>query len=159
MPVHKKVVENWKFNCVGDETNSKNEVTLIFCKTCREFAKLEDVKRCKKGIAKVVSESFVKGTSVVKKNNFTDHIKRSKTHATAVIRLSEKEKQTVDTNTTPSGAPKQTTLMPFVQRLNAMQRTQLTKKMQIAHFTAVNAKSFSFHGKLTQFCKESLKVS
>lgn len=170
MPVQKKVVVNWKFDCLGYETNAGNEVTLIFCKVCREFSKLENVTSRKKGCAKIASEKFVKGTSVIKKCNFHDHIIRSKTHAAAVLRLSDRDEDKNEDNevsasssssslTTPSGAPRQTTLMPFVQRLNALQRNQLVKKMQIAHFTTVNAKSFSFYGELSKFCKETLKVS
>ena len=59
MPVQKKVVENWKFSCLGYETSANNKVTLIYCKTCREYSKLVDVKNNKKGIAKS-SETFVK---------------------------------------------------------------------------------------------------
>lgn len=83
----------------------------------------------------------------------------------AVIRLSEQQAQkendcsSSSSSLTPTEVPKQTTLMSFVQRLNALQKTQLTRKMQLAHFTAVNAKSFSFYEKLSQFCKDTLKVS
>ena len=93
MPVKKKVVSKWNFDCLGYNTNSENEVTEIFCKVCREYSELQDVKNSKKGVAKVCSETFVKGTSVVKKNNFSDHINRSHTHAAAVARISEKRKE------------------------------------------------------------------
>ena len=66
---------------------------FLFCKTCRGFSKLRDVKNNKKGVARIGTETFVKGTSVIRKNNFTDHVQRSKTHVSAVIRLSEKEAQ------------------------------------------------------------------
>lgn len=92
MPVKKKVVLNWNFDCLGFNVNSDNEVTEIFCKICREYSELQDVKNTKKGVAKTCSETFVKGSSVIKKNNFSDHIKRSNTHAAAVARISEKRK-------------------------------------------------------------------
>lgn len=165
MPLQKKIVENWKFSCLGFETNAKDEVTLIFCKVCREFSKIEDIKCRKKGVAKVSTETFVKGTSVIKKNNFHDHILKSQTHATAVLRVSEKGKENNESSssnvasTVASGAPKQTTLMPYIQRINSQQRKQLISKMQIAHFTVSNAKSFSFYEKISKFCADTLNVS
>ena len=40
-----------------------------------------------KGVAKIATETFVKGKKVVKKNNFKDHLTKSSTHAIAVLRL------------------------------------------------------------------------
>ena len=175
MPVQRKVVENWNFDCLGYEANSNGEVTLIFCKICREFSKLEDVKRRKSGVAKLASEKFVAGTSIIKKNNFKDHVLISKTHATAVLRIAEKEKQktiskNVETGVSSQGSSsessaattstlKQRTIVPFIQELNKQQRQQLVKKMQIAHFTVSNAKLFSFYGELSKFCSNTLNVS
>lgn len=181
MPLSKKTVKKWNFDCLGFETNQDDEVTMIFCKVCREFSKLPNVRNDKKGFAKIGSETFIKGTPVVKKNNFKDHVLKSQTHASAVLRISEKEKMkqtpapsssssTTDLDTpnpnaasqsssTPTGAPKQTTLLPFIQRLNNQQHQQLVKKMQIAHFTITEAKSYAFYGKLAKFSKEILQVN
>ena len=89
--VSRKVVLGWNFNCLGYETNEENEVTQIYCKICREYSNLRDVKMNKKGIAKLCAENFVKGTDVVKKNNFSDHVKKSVTHAAAVTRIAEEK--------------------------------------------------------------------
>ena len=171
--VSRKVVLVWNFNCLGYETNEENVVTQIYCKICREYSNLRDVKMNKKGIAKLCAENFVKGTDVVKKNNFSDHVKKSVTHAAAVTRIAEeraKEKKaqeeegessevvTVTTTAAASGVPRQATMTPFIQRLNKAQHSQLVKKMQIAHFTAANAKSFSFYADMSKFCKETLQV-
>ena len=176
MPV-KKVIEKWGFKCLGFETKENgDEVMLIWCKLCREFSEITDVPHKKKGVAKIATETYVKGTKVIKKNNFTDHILHSKTHASAVIRISERNAQrekernqssacstseslSSSSMTVPSGAPRQTTLMPYVQRLNAAERSQLTRKMQLAHFTVINSKSFNFYSTLSNFCQNTLKVS
>ena len=160
----KKTVDGWGFDCIGYESDVNHEVTLIWCKICREYSQLTTVSHAKKGVAKVASETFVKGTKVVKKNNFADHVKKSVTHAAAVVRLAEKRKQstiqnvdlTTDSNTGPS--QRQQSLMPFIQKLNVQQKTQLLKKMQLAHFTAINAKSFSFYETLSKFLKNTMKV-
>ena len=81
-----------------------------------------------------MSDVFIKGTSTIKKNNFNDHVKRSQTRATAVLRVTEARKASSEpsasSNSTsvPSGAPKQTTLYPYMQKLNARQKLQLTQK-------------------------------
>ena len=33
----KKTVEKWEFKALGYKCNEEGEVTLIFCKTCREY--------------------------------------------------------------------------------------------------------------------------
>ena len=90
----------------------------------------------------------------------------SKTHASAVIRLAEKKRleknPPIDlessSTSTSTGAPKQTTLMPMIRKLNAVNRKQLTRKFQLVHFNAVNCKSFRFYGKMAGFCHDTLKV-
>ena len=62
-------------------------------------------------------------------------------------------------NASATGASHQETLMPYITKLNQQQREQLTKKMQLAHFTAIiNAKSFCFYATLAKFCKDALEV-
>lgn len=163
----KKTVKDWGFACLGYECNG-DEVKQIWCKLCREYSELATVSHAKKGVAKIASETFVKGTTVIKKNNFAEHCKKSQTHASAIARLSEKRRQSQttspsSTSSSPSSscssAPRQATLAPYIQRLNTNQKLQLTRKMQLAHFTAINAKSYSFYETMSRFCKETLKVS
>ena len=86
----KKTVDNWGFLCLGYNIGDNGEVTLIWCKTCREFFHYENKNAVHvKGIAAIGSETFIKGTATVKNNNFADHVKKSQTHATAVLRLAE----------------------------------------------------------------------
>jgi len=44
------------------------------------------------------------------------------------------------------------TMLPLIQCLNQRQKSQL------AHFTAINTKSFSFYGKMAQFCQNTYQV-
>ena len=81
-----------------------------------------------KGVVTSMSDVFIKGTSTIKKNNFNDHVKRSQTYATAVLRVTEARKASREPSSSfnnstsvPSGAPKQTTLYPYMQKLNARQ--------------------------------------
>ena len=162
------VVKKWGFECLGCECEG-GEVKKIWCKLCKEYSELANVSQSKKGVAKVASETFVKGTSVIKKNNFAEHVKKSITHANAIARLCDRRKQNekeqlqdknalTSRNASATGASRQETLMPYITKLNQQQREQLTKKMQIAHFTAINAKSFCFYATLAKFCKDALEV-
>jgi hypothetical protein len=82
----KKTVDNWGFSCLGYDIGNNAEVTLIWCKTCREFFNSESKNVAQaKGVAAIGSEVFIKGTATIKKNNFADHVKKSQTHATAVL--------------------------------------------------------------------------
>ena len=163
----KKIIDAWGFSCLGYEVDADNNVTKIWCKTCREFYEGKDSSAHKKGIAKLGSETYVKGTKTIKKNNFTDHVKSSVVHKTAVLRLAKQANvnslgvtdPNPDKQAGPTRAPKQTTLLPRIQKLNAIQRMQLTRKMQIAHYTAVNAKSSCFYESLVKFSKETLSVN
>ena len=69
------------------------EVKKIWCKICKEYSELANVSQSKKGVAKVASETFVKGTSVINKNNFAEDVKKSINHANAVARLCDCRKQ------------------------------------------------------------------
>ena len=78
----------------------------------------------KKGVAKAADDTYVKGTKVVKKSNFRDHLTKSFPHATAVWRLSDdiaksndssQDKQKENTLASTTGLPKQTIITPFVQ--------------------------------------------
>ena len=166
----KKTVEKWGFKHLGYECDG-DEVKKMWCNLCREYSEMTDISNAKKGVAKLASEVFIKGTNVIKKNNYSDHMKKSKVHNDAMTRLSEKRKaesskkpsedttkEVEEASLSCSSAPRQATLTPYIQRINANQRSQLTRKMQLAHFTAINAKSFSFYEKMGKFCKDTLKV-
>ena len=51
----------------------------------------------------------------------------------------------------PSGAPKQSTLLPYLQKISARQRRQLTNKFQLAHFLIGKNKSFKFYQDMVSF--------
>ena len=139
---------------------------------CREFYQNISASGDKKGVAKKSADIFVNGTNIIKKNNVSDHFKKSLTHQTAVLRIGERRRQQEQTPSSssstpsassstpsgPSGAPRQTTLLPHIQRLNQMQKIHLTKKFQTAHHIAVQAKSFSYYEDLIKFNKDVMEV-
>ena len=83
----KKVVQSWGFDCLDFECD-RDEVKKIWCKLCKEYSELVEVAHERKGVEKFLSEMFVKRTSVIKRNNFSDHCKKSITHASAMAYLS-----------------------------------------------------------------------
>ena len=101
---------------------------------CRSFSDKKQIcDAATKGVAKIAAETFVKGTKVVKKNNFKDHLTKSSTHATAVLRLTDDLSRTEtgkEASTSSSGAPWQATLT----HLTARHKTLLTHKSQLARF-------------------------
>ena len=112
----------------------------MWCKTCRSFSD-KQASGGTKGVAKVAAETYVKGTSVVKKNNFRDHLTKSSTHATAVLRLSDdlaksnassssQSKEKEPATSSASAIPKQATITPFVQRLTSRHKAQLINMFQ-----------------------------
>ena len=113
------------------------------------YSEIKNVAQAK-GVAAIGSEVFIKGTATIKKKNFADHVK-SQTHATAVLRLAEADKISTpasgssSTSAIPSGAPKQRTLLPYLQKISVRQRRQLTNKFQLAHFLIGKNKSFKFY--------------
>ena len=158
--VNKQTVVKWGFKDLGYELNDENKVTVIFYKTCREFC--QDGLGCinNRGQAQKQSNLFVDGTSVVKNVNFQKHLSDSRLHQTAVLRLreqlhSEVEIGDVESPTTAASSSdgSQTTLIPFIQKMNANQKKQLCKKFQLAHFVAANGRSFKTYEALANFEK------
>ena len=91
MPVRKRTVEGWNFSpgVFGYERNSDCDVVKGVCKVC-----LEAYSNSRPGTSANFNEAqkdiFVIGTETVKKNDFTKHIKESKTHAAAVTNVAAK---------------------------------------------------------------------
>ena len=81
---NRKTVESWSFNNLGYESNEFGEVTVIFCKTCRKYYSTNTISSLLSTLIKLKVDKFVTGTNVVKKSNFSDHIKKSIAHFKAV---------------------------------------------------------------------------
>ena len=75
---------------MGYECNEEGEVNFVFCKTCREFysdQRKHVVVRSSTFIKDQV-DKYVTGTSVMKKNNFSESLKKSTAHLNAAKGLS-----------------------------------------------------------------------
>ena len=62
-------------------------------------------------------------------------------------------KQTVEKESSNSGAPHQILLKPMIQTLTSHQWTQLGKKFQLAHFICAKVKSFKLYAEFANFEK------
>ncbi|XP_071958585.1 uncharacterized protein [Antedon mediterranea] len=156
----KKVVLKWGFDCLGYDVDEDDIVTKIWCKTCREFCEIcEETPSMRARTGAVKPDCFARGTSTIKKNNFQDHVKKSRAHEISVLRLTElnKMKETpmeTSRSAESSGASKPNTLMPYLQGMSLKQHNQLQKKFQLAHFLVGNAKSFKFYADMAEFEKK-----
>ena len=76
---------------MGYKFNKEREVTFVFCKTCREF--YSDQRKHEvvgsSAFIKDQVDKYVIGTSVLKKNTFSGHLKKSTAHLNAVKSLSQ----------------------------------------------------------------------
>lgn len=170
----KTTVDSWGIPCVGYECDSTGNVTLLWCKICREFylSQGENALNLKRipslqGVAEDGAETFLRGTKTIQKCNLKAHVTKSLMHKTAVLRLAEARKRSVlpsasssstSSSTVPSGVPRQATLLTHFQKLNAQHRNQLTKKFQLAHFLAAQGRPFKLYEDFAKFEKDIHKV-
>ena len=95
--VRLKTVRGWNFKCLGYEVDDDVIVTEIYCKTCRTFFMGEDGDirhnnlTASSGSAKEMNDKYIKGTNVIKKVNFANHIAKNKDHEKAVRLLKERD--------------------------------------------------------------------
>ena len=146
-------VRKWDFDCLGYKLNEEGCVSKIYCKTCREYYLDEEKQSSTKstGSVKVLVDTYVKGTSVIKKNNFIDHITKNKDHQTTLVRLKEKKLLAQCDKSTESVCAGQSTILQHVRNLNRRQHSQLQRKFQLAHYTASTARSFQSYGQFAEF--------
>ena len=64
---NRKTVESWGFNNLGYECNEYGEVTVIFCRTCREYYSTNAISSSSSTLIKSQVDKFVSGTNIVKK--------------------------------------------------------------------------------------------
>lgn len=170
----KKTVDAWGISCADYECDSEGNVTLLWCKICREFYESQGENPKKnpglQGVAGDGADTFIRGTKTIKKKNLKEHVAKSQIHKTAVLRLAEKRKrdesQLAEPSTssstsgpsTTTGVPRQATLFNHVQNLNARHRVQLTKKFQLAHFLTANGRPFKLYKDFAKFENDVHKV-
>ena len=111
-----------------------------YCKSCREFYRGTSGLLASKGSSKIQCGLFVDRATVVKKVNFQKHVSESVMHQIAVLCLKEKLviQPSVIGDKEPTTSPAasasssyhrtQTTLIPYMQKMNAHQKRQVCKK-------------------------------
>ena len=145
---NRKTIESWGFNNLGYEGNEFGEVTVIFCRTCREYYSTNAISSLSSTLIKLQVDKFVSGTNVVKKSNFSDHIKKSVSHFNAVKGLNQTLKTPLN----------QTSIVTCVRGMNQKLKDQLVMKFQLAHFIAIHGKPFKLYSDFANFEKESHNV-
>ena len=80
----------------------------------------------------------------IKKNNFSDHVRKSVSHLKAVEALNQPLE-------TPSG---QTSIVDCVRRWIKKLKDQLVMKFQLNHFTAIHCKPFKLYSDKAKFEKD-----
>ena len=65
------------------------EVNLIYCKTCSEYYSSNNEVASSSNLIKAQVDRFITGTDVIKKNNFSDHLKKIVSHLNAMIGLNQ----------------------------------------------------------------------
>ena len=86
------------------------------------------------------------GTSVVKKNNFSEHLKKSTAHLNAVKGLSQP-------NETEAPPPGQKTIVICVKNWNKKVKDQLVMKFQLVHFPTIHGEPFKLYQNINKFEK------
>ena len=87
----------WNFRCLGYEVDDDGIVTEIYCKTCQTFFMGEDGNirhnnlTASSGSAKEMNDKYIKGTNMIKKINFANHVAKNKDHEKAARLLKERD--------------------------------------------------------------------
>ena len=50
---HRKIVKAWGYDCLGSQCDDNGNVLRIWCKTCREYSEVADVRSLKKGVSQI----------------------------------------------------------------------------------------------------------
>ena len=133
---NRKTVESWGFHNLGYECNEFGEITVIFCEICHEYYSTNVISSSSPTLIKLQVDKFVSGTNLVKKGNFSDHIKKSVSHFNAVKGLN------------------QTSIVTCVRGMSQKLKDQLVMKFQLAHFIAIHGKPFKLYSDFANFEEE-----
>ena len=104
----RKTVENWGLNNLGLGCDEYGKVNLKYCKLCRKYSSSNNDVASSSNLIKAQVDKFITGMDVIKKNNFSDHVKKSVSQLNAVNGLNQPLE-------IPSG---QTCIADCVRRMN-----------------------------------------
>ena len=167
--VKKKTVDGWGLPTIKYELAEDGDTVIkVFCALCQEHysnrtAGVPHVVG-HKGAVCSIADKWVSGTNVIKKSNADDHVAKSSTHRQATLALQSQSKASTsgkDSTSQMSGkepVQRQTTLPEHVRKINAAQRAQLEKKIQLLHYLILKCKPISDYENIAQFEKDIHKV-
>ena len=101
---------------------------MIYYKTCLEYSSSNNEVASSPNLIKAQVDKFITGTDIIKKSNFSDHVKKMVFQLDAVNGLNQLLEK-------PSG---QTSVVNCVRGMNQISKDQLIMKLQLAHFTLQN---------------------
>ena len=85
----------------------------------------------------------------MKKNNFSEHLKKSMAHLNPIKGLSQLE----------APPPGQKTIVTCVRNQNKKLKDQLVMKFQLTHFTTIHGEQFKLYQNITTFEKQTHNVN
>ena len=141
---NRKTVQNWGINNHGLECNEYGKVNLIYCKICHKYYSSNNEVASSSYLIRAQVDQFITGSTVTKKNNFSDHVKKSVSHLNVVNGLNQPLE-------TPSG---QTSIVNCVKRMNQKLKDKLAMKSQLSHFTTIHGKPFKLYSDTANFKKD-----
>ena len=66
----------------------------MYCKTCREYSSSNNKVASTSNLIKAQVDKFITGMDIIKKNNFSNHVKKSVSYLNAVNDLNQPSGQT-----------------------------------------------------------------
>ena len=66
----------------------------MYCKTCREYSSSNNKVASTSNLIKAQVDKFITGMDIIKKNNFSNHVKKSVSYLNAVNGLNQPSGQT-----------------------------------------------------------------
>ena len=168
--VKRATVEKWGFDEIKVKSNEDGEVVELQCIICTEYYQSDE--DCKKmlskfnGVVRSLVNKWIEGTTTIKKNNASDHLK-AHYHVNAVRKLKEKaEHKCGEVGGRVSEAeklaaekqPSQPSILTNVRKLNSLQREQLLKKFQLVHFVTTKNLPFKMYEHFVKFERDTHKV-
>ena len=169
--VKNKTVDDWNLPCFSYTLKENStEIDLLYCRICRYYYGDKNNLSKLQGRTKNQLRAYVDGTHTVKRYNAVCHVAKGGAHESAVLAMTDnppeelqdlfQEKKmaaTSDLNNSIS-RPTQSTIQTMFRKLTVINKQQLLKKFQLAHFIGVHALSNSMYEHISKFEKEIHRV-
>ena len=162
--VKNKTVDEWNLPCFAYTLKEGSiEIDVLHCRICKYYYGVKKNLNKLQGRSKSQLRAYIDGTTTVKKCNAVSHVATGGAHETAVLAVSDnppqeledlfKQKKTAS-STGESTSATQSTIRTMFRNLTVINKQQLLKKFQLAHFVGVRALSTSMYEHIAKFEKD-----